>query len=131
MEEQRSSIQPSRHLLDQLGIGVAGFCALHCIATVVLVSGLGVGTHFLLEPAIHEIGLLLAFLIALVAISWGAFRHRRPGPILVAFVGLGFMGAALTVGHGNEEFVLTLIGVSLVAAGHLLNIRNLRLPRSI
>jgi hypothetical protein len=34
------------------------------------------------------------------------------------------MGGALAVGHGYEEAVLTVIGVILVAAGHVLNLRK-------
>ena len=40
--------------------------------------------------------------------------------------GLSFMGGALAVPHGVEEAVLTIIGVTLVAAGHLLNLRGVR-----
>ena len=38
--------------------------------------------------------------------------------------GLSFMGGALAVEHGPEEAVLTIIGVSLVALGHVLNLRR-------
>lgn len=113
----------SRQKLDQLGIGLAGLCALHCVATLVIVSGLGLGGHFLLAPEIHRFGLALALIVAAVAIGWGALKHRRAAPFVVAMMGLTFMGGALAVPHGNQEFVLTLIGVGLVSAGHLLNMR--------
>ena len=38
--------------------------------------------------------------------------------------GLTFMGGALAAGHGAHEVVLTIIGVTLVAGGHLLNLRH-------
>ncbi len=38
--------------------------------------------------------------------------------------GLSFMGGALAVDHGVEEAVLTIIGVTLVPLGHLLNMRR-------
>jgi hypothetical protein len=41
-------------------------------------------------------------------------------------MGLSFMGGGLAVEHGIEEAVLTVIGVSLVALGHLLNVRHMR-----
>ncbi|MEO0871681.1 MAG: MerC domain-containing protein [Pseudomonadota bacterium] len=113
-----------RQRLDQFGIGLAGLCAVHCVATVLIVSGLGVGGHFLLAPEIHEIGLALAVVAAALAIGWGAWRHRRPAPILVALVGLGFMTAALLFGHGPQEAVLTIIGVTIVSIGHVLNMRG-------
>ena len=121
----RSRAKPTwRQRLDQFGIGLAGLCAVHCMATVLIVSGLGVGGHFLLAPEIHEIGLALAVVAAALAIGWGAWRHRRPTPVMVALVGLGFMTAALMVGHGAQEAVLTIIGVAIVSIGHVMNMRG-------
>ncbi len=114
---------PLRRRLDQLGIGLAGLCAVHCLATLLLVSTLGLGGHFLLDDNIHRIGLLLAFGVAAVAIGWGILRHGRRLPFMVAVAGLALMGVALLVPHGTNEFVLTLIGVAIVSAGHWLNIR--------
>jgi hypothetical protein len=111
--------------LDGLGVVLSGLCAVHCIAGIVVVAGLGLGGGLLLAPEIHRIGLVLAALVAAAAIGIGALRHRRPGPLLVALCGLGCMAAALSVGHGVEEAVLTVAGVTLVAAGHLLNLRPL------
>ena len=51
-------------------------------------------------------------------------RHRRSGPLLTALTGLSFMGAALVVPHGWHEAALTMIGVTLVAIGHFLNMRS-------
>ncbi len=118
--------RPNRPWFDRLGIGLAGLCALHCLLAVVLVSGLGIGSHFLLAPEIHRVGLVLALLVAAVAIGWGAVTHRRAAPFVVAMMGLSFMGGALAVPHGQEEFVLTLIGVGLVSLGHVLNLRAAR-----
>lgn len=112
-----------RRRLDQVGIGLAGLCALHCIATLVVVSALGLGGHFLLDENIHRVGLLLALLVAAIAIGWGALRHRRAMPFGVAAAGLGFMTWALVVPHGMNEFSLTLVGVGLVSIAHLLNLR--------
>lgn len=123
MQETNSSSRAGSGRLDQLGLGLAGLCALHCVATVIFVSLLGIGGHFLLEPAIHRVGLALALVVAAVAIGWGALRHRRAAPFVVAMMGLTFMGGALALPHGNDEIVLTLIGVSLVSLGHLLNLR--------
>jgi MerC mercury resistance protein len=115
-----------RRRLDQVGIGLAGLCALHCVATLALVSTLGVGGHFLLEEDIHRIGLLLALIVAAVAIGWGLMRHGRMLPFAVAVAGLVLMAAALVVPHGADEFLLTLIGVALVSVGHVLNLRAAR-----
>lgn len=113
-----------RGRLDRMGILLSCLCAVHCIAGIVIVAGLGLGGGLLLDPAIHRIGLAVATLVAGVAIGIGAIRHRRPMPFVVAMTGLSFMGGALAVGHGVEEAVLTIIGVVLVAIGHFLNLRK-------
>ena len=71
----------------------------------------------------HRVGLAAALVIAAVAIGWGALQHRRPLPFVVAMMGISFMGGALAVPHGVDEAVLTMIGVSLVTLGHVLNLR--------
>jgi len=112
-----------RRRLDHLGIGLAGLCALHCLVTLVVISALGLGGHFLLEENIHRIGLVLAVGVAAVAIGWGLLRHRRMLPFVVAMTGLMLMAAALIVPHGADELLLTLVGVGLVSLGHLFNLR--------
>jgi hypothetical protein len=101
-------------------------CALHCLATLGVIASLGVGGHFLFNENIHRVGLLLAVIVAAVAIGWGLMRHGRLLPFAVALTGLGLMVAALVVPHGPNEFLLTLLGVALVSAGHLLNLRAAR-----
>ncbi len=120
----RSGLLSIRARLDRAGMLLSGLCALHCIASIVLVSALGIGGQWLLAPEIHRFGLVIATLIAAVAIGWGALRHRRMAPFVVAMMGLTFMGGALAVPHGVEEAVLTIIGVALVTCGHILNLRH-------
>ncbi|TWJ08716.1 MerC mercury resistance protein [Altererythrobacter ishigakiensis] len=113
-----------RQRLDRAGIWLSSLCLLHCVLTIVIVSFLGAGGHFLLSPEIHRVGLAIALIIAAVAIGWGALRHRRAAPFVTAMVGLTFMGGALAMPHGFYEVVFTMIGVALVATGHFLNLRS-------
>lgn len=115
---------PIRRRLDRAGIALSGACAVHCVLSIALVSGLGIGGEWLLAPEIHRIGLVIATLVAAVAIGWGALRHRVAAPFVVAMTGLTFMGGALAVPHGTKEAVLTIIGVTLVTLGHVLNLRH-------
>jgi hypothetical protein len=115
-----------RGRLDRAGMFLSCLCAVHCVAGIVIVAGLGLGGGLLLDPSIHRYGLVMATIIAGVAIGVGAVQHRRAAPFVVAMTGLSFMGGGLAVEHGVEEAVLTVIGVSLVALGHLLNVRGLR-----
>ncbi|ANK12356.1 MerC domain-containing protein [Erythrobacter neustonensis] len=122
-----SASRPSlRRRLDQAGIALAGLCAVHCLLTLVVISALGLGGHFLLDENIHRIGLMLALVVAGVAIGWGMLRHGRMLPFAVALAGLALMGAALIVPHGTNEFVLTLVGVGIVSLAHWLNLRAAR-----
>jgi Co/Zn/Cd efflux system component len=112
-----------RGRMDRVGVLLSGLCLIHCVAGLVIVAGLGLGGGALLAPEIHRIGLAVAMVVAGVAIGMGALRHRKPLPFVVAMTGLSFMGGALAVPHGADEAVLTIIGVVLVAAGHILNLR--------
>ena len=122
MSDQPISI---RRYLDRTGIIISGLCVVHCLATILVVSALGIGGQFLFSPEIHRIGLALALIVAAIAIGWGALKHRRAAPFVTAMTGLTFMGGALAVPHGMQEAVLTIIGVALVSIGHILNLRNL------
>jgi MerC mercury resistance protein len=113
-----------RGRLDRFGVLLSCLCLVHCLAGLVLVAGMGAGASFLLDPSIHKVGLLLATVIAASAIGIGAFRQRRIAPFAVALVGLCCMTGAVLVGHGFEEAALTMVGVVLVATGHILNLRK-------
>ena len=113
-----------RGRLDRAGMVLSGLCVLHCLASILIVSALGIGGEFLLAPEIHRFGLAVALVIAAVAIGWGAITHRRAAPFVTAMMGLTFMGGALAMPHGAGEVVLTVIGVALVSLGHLLNLRH-------
>ena len=118
------AISPIRRRLDRAGIFLSAACAVHCVLSILLVSAFGIGGELFFAPDVHRIGLVAATLIAGVAIGWGAVRHRVAAPFVVAMTGLTFMGGALAAPHGVEEAVLTIIGVELVSAGHILNLRH-------
>jgi hypothetical protein len=114
-----------RGRLDRVGMFLSCLCAVHCVTGIVVMAVLGLGGGWLLNPDLHRWGLVMATIIAGVAIGVGAIQHRRAAPFVVAMMGLSFMGGGLAVEHGVEEAVLTIIGVSLVALGHVLNVRGI------
>lgn len=120
-----SSLSWIRNRLDRIGLSLSVLCAVHCVGTLVLVGGLGIGGSFLLNPAIHRVGLIMAMVIVGVAIGAGALRHRQPAPFVIAIMGLTFMGAGMAAPRESGEAVLTIIGVALVACAHVLNVRHL------
>lgn len=123
----RNALLSIRDRLDRAGVMLSALCAVHCLAGLLLVTGLGLGGQFLLAPAIHRVGLALAIGVALVTLGVGVARHGQRGPLLLGAAGIALMSLALAVGHGEAEAILTVAGVALVALAHL---RNLRLaPR--
>jgi hypothetical protein len=85
---------------DGLGLGIAGLCLLHCVATVIL-----------------------AILLGVIALGKGLWDHGFIMPAVVGGAGLGMMGGALTLPHGGIEIMWTMCGVVLLALGHYLNYR--------
>lgn len=113
-----------RGRLDRVGVVISGLCALHCLAGLLLVAGLGLGGEVLLAPAIHRVGLALAIAVGSVTLVLGVIRHGDPVPLQVGAAGIGLMAFALFVGHGTAEAVLTVMGVALLAWAHLRNLRR-------
>lgn len=114
---------PARDLFDRLAIGLSALCLVHCAASVILVALLATAGGILLHPAVHEIGLGLAILLAIVGLGRGFIQHRRPVPMILGAAGIALMTTALTVPHGVVEAAYTMIGVGCVAVAHLLNRR--------
>ena len=75
------------------------------------------------SPLFHEAGLVLAILLGAVALGHGALVHGYMMPAAIGSLGLGVMAGALTMDHGMQESVYTLIGVGILALGHDLNHR--------
>ena len=113
-----------RNRLDRLGVVLSGLCALHCLAGLLLVTGLGLGGEVLLAPAIHRVGLALAVLVGAATLAIGVARHGDPRPLQVGLVGIALMALALFVGHGSAEAVLTIGGVTLLGWAHIRNLRQ-------
>jgi hypothetical protein len=113
-----------RNRLDRVGVLLSGLCALHCIAGLLLVAGLGLGGEVLFAPEIHRIGLALAIVVGAITLVLGVIRHGDPRPLQVGAAGLGLMIVALVLGHSSAEALLTIGGVTLLAWAHLRNLRH-------
>ncbi len=113
-----------RDRFDRVGVLLSGLCAVHCVLSLVFVSVLGIGGGVLLAPAIHEVGLALAIMVAAVTLGLGALRHRQAGPLLIGGCGIALMAFALAGPHGPREAALTIAGVALVATAHIRNLRH-------
>ena len=103
-------------------MGLSGLCAVHCVATVILLGILASAGGFLGKPIIHEVGLSLAMIIGAIALGRGIREHGFILPSAVGVVGLGTMAYAMTLHESGLEPPLTILGVLILALGHKLNI---------
>jgi hypothetical protein len=110
--------------VDRVAIGLSGLCAVHCVASAVLLALLASAGGILLDPIYHEVGLTFAILLGMFALGRGGLAHGYMMPVAVGSVGLGMMAGALTLPHdGGMETVCTMLGVGVLALGHDLNRR--------
>lgn len=113
------SLQTRR--LDQWAIGLSGLCLVHCLATAILLGLLSAAGGALGAEWIHEVGLALAMVLGSIALGRGIREHGFMMPSAVGGLGLGVMGGALSLPHGGNEVLFTIIGVGVLALGHQLN----------
>jgi hypothetical protein len=109
--------------IDRLGIALSGFCLVHCLASAIMVAVLASAGGVLLNPIIHEVGLVMAIALGLEALARGVVAHGFMMPAAIGGLGLGVMAGALTVPHDGGEVLYTIIGVAILALGHDLNRR--------
>ena len=107
--------------LDRVAMGLSGLCAVHCVATAVLLGLVASAGGVLGQPIIHEVGLTLAMVLGAIALGGGIREHGFLLPCLVGFAGLGIMGYAMTLHESGWEPAFTILGVAVLALGHRLN----------
>jgi hypothetical protein len=108
--------------LDGLAMALSGLCLIHCVATAVLLGLLSAAGGLLGSPIIHEVGLTLAMGLGAAALGRGILEHGFMMPSAVGSLGLGVMAGALSLPHGGNEALYTVIGVAILALGHRLNV---------
>ncbi len=109
--------------MDRIAMALSGLCLVHCLASAILVAMLASAGGMLLDPHIHEIGLVVAIALGIVSLGRGILEHGFMMPAAVGGLGLGVMSGALSLPHDGAEVVYTIIGVAILALGHDLNRR--------
>jgi MerC mercury resistance protein len=107
--------------LDRIAMGLSGLCAVHCVATAVLLGLLASAGGMLGKPIIHEVGLSLAMILGTIALGRGIREHGFILPSTVGAVGLTLMAYAMSLHETGYEPLVTIAGVSVLALGHRLN----------
>ena len=109
--------------IDRLAIGVSGLCLVHCIASAVFLAVLASAGGLLLDPMIHEVGMMFALALGVLGLGRGILHHGFMLPAAIGSLGLGMMGGALTLHHDGTATLYSIAGVLILALGHDLNRR--------
>ena len=109
--------------IDRLAIGLSGLCLVHCIASAVFVAMLASAGGLLLDPIVHEIGMMFALVLGVIGLGRGVLDHGFMLPAAIGSLGLGIMAGALTLEHDSLTTVYSITGVLILALGHDLNRR--------
>ena len=109
--------------IDRMGIALSGLCVVHCVASAVWVAVLASAGGVLLDPMVHEVGLMLALCLGIFGLGRGVVEHGFMMPAAIGSLGLGMMAGALSLGHESGGTLYAVAGVLILALGHDLNRR--------
>ncbi|MFZ5444542.1 MAG: MerC domain-containing protein [Myxococcota bacterium] len=111
---------------DTVGQVLSAVCAVHCVSMPLFVT-LAPAAASVLGGA-HPVLLVLVIGVALWAFVPGYRCHRSRSVLLLAFVGVTFLGIAAFAFEDSlaAETALSLIGASVMMAAHWLNRKLLR-----
>ena len=118
-----TQIRPSA---DKTAISLSLLCALHCLATPVLITVLPSAIALRLENEIFHLWMLIAVVpISLFALTLGCREHRNLGVAGSGTMGIALMCVAIMLGDDLlgpfSERALTLLGAGLVTGSHVRN----------
>lgn len=122
-------------ITDQFSIGLSLLCAIHCLFLPLLLVLLpGLGALQFDNEAFHLWILIAVIPISLIALSLGCKKHDSFSLFILGSTGLMLLLFAAIWGHelvGDAgEKVLTLIGSSLVAIAHFVNLTRCKRNQS-
>jgi hypothetical protein len=117
-----------RQFVCDLGCAaLSAACIAHCLLSPIIASAPALVAVRLGEEGPANLVLAAAVIASSFVVIWISFlAHRVPWPSLVAAVGLILIVLSLVVGEPlgeSVERILTIIGGSLLIAGHFLNFR--------
>ena len=118
----------TRAIADKAAVSLSFLCALHCLAMPVAVALLPAlaGLPFA-EEGFHLWMVIVVLPVSIYALTMGCKKHKRYQLLMLGCLGLTILVAAALFGHDflGEfwEKVLTVIGASVIALGHLWNFR--------
>lgn len=109
--------------IDRSALTLSALCLVHCIAGSLLLALLSIGGG-IFSHSVHAVGLAFAVPLAAFGLWRGAQRHGRWQVLALGSAGLALMAASLWLAHGQlNEIGVSICGVTLLGAAHLLNLR--------
>jgi hypothetical protein len=126
-------ISLSKHVsfLDKFAVSTSALCAIHCLFLPVIISVFpAIGSTAFGEESFHMWLLICVIPLSLVALTMGCKQHKNWLVAILGFIGISILVFAAAYGHellGHDgERIVTLIGVSTIALGHLQNYKYCR-----
>ncbi len=113
---------------DKFAIGLSLMCAVHCLALPLILTLLpGIVAIQLANEAFHTWIIVAVLPTSIYTLTLGCKQHKRYQLLILGFAGLSLLAMAVMLGEGIigglGEKLLTVLGASLVAVGHLWNFR--------
>ena len=118
-------------LTDKTAIGLSLLCTIHCLALPVLLVALPSMTALNLENEAFHLWMLAAVIpTSAYALTMGCREHKRYQLLPVGLLGMVCLVLAIVIGEAIEsesiEKMLTFIGASIIALGHIKNYKLCR-----
>ena len=115
-------------IADKTAITLSFICTLHCLAVPFAVALLPTLAAINLgDEAFHLWMVIVVIPTSLLALSMGCKKHRDYRLMLLGITGLSLLILAAFFGHDlmgeSIEAAMTVLGATIIAAGHLLNHR--------
>ena len=108
--------------VDQFGAGLSLACAVHCMATPLLLSLLPlVGLGFLADESVETLLLGASLVLAVGSLCWGFRIHHQRRTLLLLGAALLLIVYGRLSPEETVEIVGVVLGAGLLACGHLLN----------
>lgn len=125
--------RPGWHVADRIGATASLLCAVHCAALPFVLALLPlVGLGFLAGHVFERVFVLCAATLAAIVLVRGYRHHRTRWPLALALPGIALLVAGVCVDIDVAlvlHTVMVVAGGTLVATGHLLNLRLSRARR--
>ncbi|MEK2645329.1 MerC domain-containing protein [Bdellovibrio sp. BCCA] len=112
---------------DKLGIFLSSLCAIHCLATPLLVLALPVLGDFFHQGWVHISMAIFVIPVGIFAF-WSGYKHHRQTKVFaLGVLGLLMVGGASVAPHSWVEFfeydIVTIFGGLFLVTAHVLNRR--------